>query len=72
MAEIQAADVTLAAAGEPAAPGRNAWQRLEPAALGTGTIVALLLFWQFLPDIVPLKAGTKLFFAVPSQVAGAL
>ena len=28
---------------------------------------ALLLVWQFLPYFVPMKAGTKLFFTVPSQ-----
>ena len=28
--------------------------------------------WQFLPDLVPMKAGTKLFFTVPSQIAGTL
>jgi NitT/TauT family transport system permease protein len=73
MAEIQAADVTLsAAARETAAPGKSAWQRLEPAVLGISTIVLLLLVWQFLPDVFPLKEGTKLFFAVPSQVAGTL
>jgi len=26
------------------------WQRFEPTILGTGTIVLLLLIWQFLPD----------------------
>jgi ABC-type nitrate/sulfonate/bicarbonate transport system permease component len=41
-------------------------------AYGTGSIVALLLVWQFLPYFVPMKAGTKLFFAVPSQVVGTL
>lgn len=40
--------------------------------LGTGTIIILLLIWQFFPDFVPMKAGTKLFFTVPSQVAGTL
>jgi ABC-type nitrate/sulfonate/bicarbonate transport system permease component len=73
MAEIQAADVTMpAAASDAATPGKSAWQRLEPTVLGASTIVGLLLFWQFLPDLFPMKAGTKLFFAVPSQVAGTL
>ncbi len=73
MAEIQAADVTIpAAASDAATPGKSAWQRLEPTVLGASTIVGLLLFWQFLPDLFPMKAGTKLFFAVPSQVAGTL
>jgi NitT/TauT family transport system permease protein len=73
MAEIQAAEVTIpAAASDAATPGKSAWQRLEPTVLGASTIVGLLLFWQFLPDLFPMKAGTKLFFAVPSQVAGTL
>jgi ABC-type nitrate/sulfonate/bicarbonate transport system permease component len=73
MAEIQSTDVSIAAAARAdAAPGKSVWQHLEPAVLGTSTIVALLLLWQFLPDLFPMKAGTKLFFAVPSQVAGTL
>ena len=32
----------------------------------------LLLVWQFWPYFFPLKAGTKLFFAVPSQIGGTL
>ena len=54
--------------GEATAPGAQPWQRVEPTALGTGSIVVLLLVWQFLPDFVPMKAGTKLFFTVPSQM----
>ncbi|MFZ3357533.1 MAG: ABC transporter permease [Xanthobacteraceae bacterium] len=75
MAEIQAVDLHGAAAGrndQPAAPGKSLWQRIEPTALGTGSIVVLLLVWQFLPDFVPMKAGTKLFFTVPSDVAATL
>jgi ABC-type nitrate/sulfonate/bicarbonate transport system permease component len=75
MTEIQATDVILAstvAADDAAAPQKSAWQRLEPTVLGTGTIVLLLLLWQFLPDFVPMKAGTKLFFTVPSHIAGTL
>ena len=48
------------------------WQRIEPTTLGAGSIVLLLLVWQFLPHFVPMKAGTKLFFTVPSQIAGTL
>ena len=48
------------------------WRRIEPTALGAGSIVLLLLVWQFLPDLVPMKAGTKLFFTVPSEIAGTL
>jgi ABC-type nitrate/sulfonate/bicarbonate transport system permease component len=75
MTEIQATDVILAstvAADDTAAPRKSIWQRFEPTILGTGTIVLLLLVWQFLPDFVPMKAGTKLFFTVPSHVAGTL
>ena len=74
MTEIQADDVILAAAAAAGsdAPRKSAWQRFEPTILGTGTIVLLLLVWQFLPDFVPMKAGTKLFFTVPSHIAGTL
>src|ERR1700683_3557993 len=54
------------------APARSLWQRIEPTALGTGSIVLLLLVWQVVPYFVPLKPGTKLFFTVPSKIAGTL
>jgi NitT/TauT family transport system permease protein len=74
MTEIQAADVEIAAttADDAGAPRKGVWRRFEPTILGTGTIVLLLLVWEFLPRIVPMKEGTKLFFAVPSQIAGTL
>jgi NitT/TauT family transport system permease protein len=75
MTEIQATDAILAstvAADDDAAPRKSVWRRFEPTILGTGTIVLLLLVWQFLPDFVPMKAGTKLFFTVPSHIAGTL
>ena len=74
MTEIQADDLIIAAASsaDSEAPRKSAWQRFEPTILGTGTIVLLLLVWQFLPDFVPMKAGTKLFFTVPSHIAGTL
>jgi ABC-type nitrate/sulfonate/bicarbonate transport system permease component len=75
MTEIQATDVILAstvAADDDAPPRKSVWRRFEPTILGTGTIVLLLLVWQFLPDFVPMKAGTKLFFTVPSHIAGTL
>lgn len=50
-------------------PRQSLWRRIEPAMLGSGSIVALLLVWQVVPYFVPLKAGTKLFFTVPSAVA---
>jgi len=72
MAEIQLIDASAGNRIEGAAPRRSLWRRVEPTALGTGSIVVLLLAWQFLPDVFPMKAGTKLFFAVPSQIAGTL
>jgi NitT/TauT family transport system permease protein len=73
MAEIHATDLRIAAVADTtAAPRKNLWQRIESTALGTGTIVLLLLVWQFWPDFFPLKQGTKLFFAVPSQIASTL
>src|SRR6202030_4832113 len=74
MTEIQADDliITEASPADNDAPRKSVWQRFEPTILGTGTIVLLLLVWQFLPDFVPMKAGTKLFFTVPSHTAGTL
>ena len=74
MTETQAFGVPIAALdpAEAAAPARSLWRRIEPTALGTASIVVLLLVWQFLPYFVPLKEGTKLFFTVPSQVVGTL
>jgi ABC-type nitrate/sulfonate/bicarbonate transport system permease component len=73
MADTQTIEANVAA-GERAvpAPGRGLWRRLEPTAYGTGSIVVLLLVWQFVPYFFPLKAGTRLFFAVPSQIIGTL
>jgi NitT/TauT family transport system permease protein len=75
MLEAQMLDADAAALGRgeaDAAPARSLWRRVEPAALGTLSIVVLLLVWQFVPYFVPLKPGTKLFFTVPSAVAGTL
>jgi NitT/TauT family transport system permease protein len=75
MAETQTLDAKVAGrdrADEAAAARQSLWRRIEPTALGTGSIVLLLLVWQVLPYFVPLKAGTKLFFTVPSAVAGTL
>src|ERR1700735_1351034 len=74
MTEIQADDLIIAAASpaDSDAPRKSAWRRFEPTILGTGAIVLLLRVWQFLPDFVPMKAGTKLFFTVPSHIAGTL
>jgi NitT/TauT family transport system permease protein len=54
------------------APRASLWHRIEPVALGVGSIVALLAVWELVPHIVTLSAGTKLFFTTPSQVAGTL
>ena len=73
MADTQTLEGNVAARERAdAAPGRGLWRRLEPVAYGTSSIVLLLLVWQFVPYFVPLKAGTKLFFTVPSQVIGTL
>jgi ABC-type nitrate/sulfonate/bicarbonate transport system permease component len=70
MAETQTLDARVAAlGGADEAPRRSLWRRIEPTAWGAGSIVVLLLVWQFVPYFVPLKAGTRLFFTVPSQVA---
>ncbi len=73
MADTQALDAHVAAlGGAEDAPRRSLWRRIEPTAWGTGSFVVLLLVWQFVPYFVPLKAGTRLFFTVPSRVAGTL
>jgi NitT/TauT family transport system permease protein len=74
MSEIQAVNVNVAAssAEDREAPVKSLWQRFEPNILGIGSIVLVLLFWELLPRIVTLKEGTKLFFTVPSQIAGTL
>jgi NitT/TauT family transport system permease protein len=73
MTETQALETRSAVIGPAdAAPARSLWRRIESVALGTASITVLLLLWEFLPRIVPMKEGTKLFFAVPSQVVGTL
>jgi NitT/TauT family transport system permease protein len=57
---------------ELAAPAVGLWQRLESIVLGAGGICLLLLAWEILPHLITLSAGTKLFFATPSQIAGTL
>jgi ABC-type nitrate/sulfonate/bicarbonate transport system permease component len=59
-------------AGDLDAPVRARWRRFEPAVYGTASVLALLVVWEVLPRIIPLSAGTKLFFTTPSQVAGTL
>ena len=72
MTDTRALEPTIAAADEPAAPGKSLWQRFEPAILGTASIVVLLVIWEVLPRIMTLSAGTKLFFTTPSQIVGTL
>ena len=75
MSESQALDANIAAgpAGDDlVAPPRTLWQRSEPTILGTGSIVLLLVVWEVLPRFVTMREGTKLFFTVPSQIAGTL
>lgn len=55
-----------------AAPRKSLWRRIEPAVLGIGSIVFLLLAWELVPRLTTLSEGTKLFFATPSQVVGTL
>ena len=47
-------------------------QRIESLAFGTATIALLLVIWELLPRVLPLQAGTRLFFAVPSQIFATL
>jgi NitT/TauT family transport system permease protein len=75
MSEIQAVDANIAAiapADDLAAPRKGAWQRFEPTILGFGGIVVLLLVWELLPRLTTMQEGTKLFFTVPSEIAGKL
>jgi len=69
---IKASVPAVAPADDLAAPSKSLWQRFEPAILGTGGIVVLLLVWELLPRLVTMQAGTKMFFTVPSQIAGTL
>src|SRR5262245_66254139 len=75
MSEIQAVDANIAAvalADDLAAPRKGVWQRFEPTILGFGSIVVLLLVWEFLPRLITMQEGTKLFFTVPSEIGGTL
>jgi NitT/TauT family transport system permease protein len=47
-------------------------QRIESVALGTLTIVLLLVIWELLPHFLPLQQGTRLFFTVPSRIFATL
>jgi NitT/TauT family transport system permease protein len=78
MTDTQAIKADVSAVAPPAAaddlapPQKSLWARFEPTILGVGSIVVLLVAWELLPRIVTLQEGTKLFFTVPSHVAGTL
>ena len=72
MTETRTLKAEFAPADGLRAPSKSMWRRFEPTMLGVGSIVALLLVWELLPRLVPLSAGTKLFFTTPSQIAGTL
>jgi len=73
MSEIQAVDANVVApAADLAAPRKGVWQRFEPTILGFGSLVVLLLVWEFLPRLITMQEGTKLFFTVPSDIGGTL
>jgi ABC-type nitrate/sulfonate/bicarbonate transport system permease component len=48
------------------------WRSLEPALLGTGSIVVLLLVWQAVPHVIAMSPGSRLFFTTPSRIAATL
>ena len=69
--------MTMALAGrrneeEAAALRPGLWERMEPAALGIGSILLLIVVWEVAPRLMTLSPGMKLFFTTPSQVAGTL
>src|SRR2546425_179333 len=72
MSESSALEADLARSDDRDAPSRSLWLRFEPAALGAGSIIALLVVWELVPHVVTLAPGTKLFFTTPSQIAGTL
>jgi NitT/TauT family transport system permease protein len=72
MTDTRTLDAAIAAGGEPAAPGKSLWQRLEPTLYSTASIALLLAVWEVLPRIMTLSAGTKLFFTTPSEIVGTL
>jgi NitT/TauT family transport system permease protein len=47
-------------------------QRIESIVFGAATILVLLLVWEFVPRLVPMKQGTALFFTVPSRIFATL
>jgi len=72
MSESRALKAEIVPADALVAPTKSVWRRFEPTILGTGSIVALLLVWELVPHLVPISAGTKLFFTTPGQIVGTL
>jgi NitT/TauT family transport system permease protein len=62
------ADAALPADGAEVSPNAM-WRSLEPALLGTGSIVLLLLVWEAVPHVFAMSPGAKLFFTTPSRIA---
>src|SRR6516162_8615354 len=71
MAEMQTLDLELGATSG-TLPATASRQRIESIALGTTAIVLLLLIWELAPHFLPIKAGTRLFFTVPSRIIAML
>jgi ABC-type nitrate/sulfonate/bicarbonate transport system permease component len=65
------ADTALPGEGGGVSSGAT-WRSLEPAVLGTGSIVVLLLVWQAVPHLIAMSPGSKLFFTTPSRIAATL
>jgi NitT/TauT family transport system permease protein len=59
-------------AGGETTSSNTAWQNVEPALLGAGSIVIVLLVWELLPYFITISAGTRLFFTTPSRIAATL
>jgi ABC-type nitrate/sulfonate/bicarbonate transport system permease component len=59
-------------AADDIAPQKSLYRRFEPAILGSFGIASLLVFWELLPRLFTMSAGTKLFFTTPSQIGGTL
>ena len=71
MAETQTLDLELGGQSD-RLPATALRQRIESIALGAAAIVLLLVIWELLPHLVPIKQGTRLFFTVPSRIVATL
>jgi NitT/TauT family transport system permease protein len=70
MAESRALDLNVATPWRWVTPALR--QRIESLAVGTATIVLLLVVWELLPQFFPPQQGTRLFFTVPSRIFATL